>query len=154
MIWPISIEYEEAGVGRTWPSQGKGAPKGSVGSGERAVVSNCVRCDIISVGVVIICPVFSSRRTERSMGSVEVSSYPSEDRRMDLRVTLGFFTNMRRRALPYLTRIKLRAWRMRRLGAFLSSLKQFCAFWRVVVPTRSESGRTRTPKVPRCREVG
>ncbi len=40
LIWSISIGSGEAGVGRTWLSQGKGAPGGSVGSGERALVSN------------------------------------------------------------------------------------------------------------------
>ncbi len=84
---------------------------------------------------------------ERSVGSVGLSVVPSAVRMMDLRATLDFFTNMRRSALPYFRRRKLRAWRMRRRAAFLSPLKQYCAADRVDVPVKRESERTKTPKV-------
>ena len=89
VIWPISISTEEVGIGRTWPSQENGAPGVSVESGERAVVSIFVSCVITSDGAVIRRPYVSSRRAERSVGSVGLSGVPSEVRRMDLRATLG-----------------------------------------------------------------
>jgi len=91
VIWPISIGTEEVGVGRTWSIQGYGAPRGSVGSGKRAVVSICVSCVITSDGAVRRRPNASSRRAERSVGSVGLSDVPSEVWRMNLRATLGFF---------------------------------------------------------------
>jgi len=91
VICPIDNGTEEMGVGRTRPRQGNGAPGGSVGSGERAIVSICVRCDSTSDGVVRKMPDLSSRMTERSVGSVEVSVVPPEVLRMDLSATsLGF----------------------------------------------------------------
>ena len=105
----IIIGTEEVGDGLTWPIQGNGAPGGSVGSGERVVVSICVSYVITSDGMVKRRPDASSRRTERSAGSVGLSSVPTEVRRMDLRATLGFFTNMRISALPYYNRQMLRA---------------------------------------------
>ena len=120
-----------------------------MGSGERVVVSICVSCVNTSFGVVRRCPDFSSRKMERSVGSVGLSVVPSEVRRMDFKATLGFFTNMRRRALPYFRRRNLRTWQMRRRNAFLSPLKQMCALDRVNVPMGRGSGRTRTPKVSR-----
>jgi len=49
---------------------------------------------ITSDGVVRKRPDVSSRRTERSVGSVGLSGLPSEFRRMDLRATFCFFTIM------------------------------------------------------------
>jgi len=109
VIWPISIGAKEVGVGRTLSSHGNGAPGGSVGSGDRAVVSSFFRCDVTSVGVTSIRLDVSSRRTERSVRRVGLSSVPSEVRRIDLRAALGFFTNMRRSVLPYFKRRRLRA---------------------------------------------
>ena len=134
VICPISNSTEEVGVGWTWPSQWNGAPGGSVGSGERAVVSSSVSCVNTSDGVVRRRSDFTSLKMERSVGSVGLSVVPSEERRMDLRAKLGFFTITRRRALAYFRRRKLRAWRMRRRVAFLSHLYQSCAAARVVVP--------------------
>ena len=94
VIWPICIGTEEVGDGRTWPSQENGAPGGIVGSEERDVVSIFVSDVITSDGAVIIRPHVSSRRTERSVGSVGMSGVPSEVRRMHLKATIGFFTNM------------------------------------------------------------
>jgi hypothetical protein len=88
VIWPINMGTEEVGVGRTCPSHGNGAPGGSVGSGDKAGVSNFSSCAITSAGVVRMCLDVSSRRTERSVGSVGLSGVPSEVRRMDLRATL------------------------------------------------------------------
>ena len=45
---------------------------------------------VTSVGVVSSRPDVSSRRTERPVGRVGLSSVPSEVRRMDLRASLGF----------------------------------------------------------------
>jgi len=104
MICPINIGTEEVEVGWTWPSQGNSAPGGSVGSGERAAVSISERCVNTSAGVVRRRPNVSSRKMERLVGSVGLSDVPSEERRMGLRATLGFFTNMRRRDLPYFRR--------------------------------------------------
>ena len=91
VIWPISIGTEEVGAGRTWPGQGNGAPGGNVGSGERVVVSICVSCVNASDGVVRRRLDFSSRKMERSVGSVGLSVDPSEVRRMNLRATLDCF---------------------------------------------------------------
>ncbi len=88
----------------------------------------------------------SSRKTERSVGSVGLSRVPSEVRRMDLRATLRFFTNMRKSALPYSSRRRLRAWRIRRRVAFPSPLNQSCAACRVVVSIGAVSGRRRIPR--------
>ena len=118
-------------------------------SRKRVVVSICVRCVNTSDRVVRRRQDVSSRKMEISVGSVRLSVIPSEVRRMDLRATLGFFTNMRRSALPYFRRRKLRAWRMRRRVAFLSPLKQPCVVGRVVVPMGRGSGRAKTPKVSR-----
>jgi len=65
---------------------------------------------------------------------VGLSIAPSAERRTDLRVTLGFFTNMRRRALPYFRRRKLRACRMKAGVAFLSPLYQSYNASKIVVP--------------------
>ena len=54
VIFPISMGSIEVGLGLTWVSHGKGTPIGNVGSGERAVVSNWVRCSITSLGEVRI----------------------------------------------------------------------------------------------------
>ena len=56
VIWPINIGTEEVGVGRTWPSHGNGALGGSIGSGDRAVVSNFSSRAITFAGVVRIAP--------------------------------------------------------------------------------------------------
>ncbi len=125
-----------------------------MGSGERGVVSICASCVNTSDGLVRRCPDFSSRKMERSVGRLGLSVVPSEVWIMDLRATLGFFTNMRRHALPYFRRRKLRAWRMRRQVAFLSPMKQSCAACRVVVPMGIGSGRIKTPKVSRFLGVG
>ena len=90
MIWPISNGTEEVGAGRAWLSQGNGALGGSVGSGERVVVSISVSSVISSDGVVRRRQDVSSRRSKRSVGSVGLSGVSSEARRMDLRATLGF----------------------------------------------------------------
>jgi len=120
-----------------------------VGSREIDVVSISVSCVITSDGAVIRRPNVSSRRTERSLGSQGLSGVPSEVQRIDLRAALGFFTNMRIMALPYFSRRKLRAWRMRRWVAFLSPLKQACVACEVVVPLRVGSSRRRTLKESR-----
>jgi len=146
VIWSINIVTEEVGVGWTWPSHGNGAPGGSVGSGDRAFVSNFSSCVITSVGVVSRRPDVSSRRTERSVGRVGLSGAPSEMRRMDLRAKLGFFTNTRRSALPYFRRRRLRAWRMRRRVAFLSPLKQSSVACMIVGSVGVVSVRRRTPR--------
>ena len=63
VIWPNSIGTVEVGVGRTWPRHENGVSGGSVGFGERAVVSIFVSCVIPSDGMVIRRPDVSSRRT-------------------------------------------------------------------------------------------
>ena len=98
------IGVEADGVRWTCPSHGKGAPGGSVGSGDMVIFSICVSLAITSSGAVMRRPVVSSRSTERSVGREGASSAPSDVRRMDLSATLGFFMNMRSRALPYRTR--------------------------------------------------
>ena len=57
-----------------------GAPGGSVGSGERAVVFICVSCVNNSDGVGRRRLDFSSRQMERSVGSVGLSLRSTEDR--------------------------------------------------------------------------
>ncbi len=96
VIWPINIGTDEVGVGQTWPFHGNGAPGGSVGSGDRAVVYNFSSCAITFVGVVSRRPDVSSRMRERSVRRVRLYGVPAEVRRMDLRATLGFFANMRK----------------------------------------------------------
>ena len=78
-----------------------------MGSMERAVVSICVSCVNASDGVVTRRPNVSSRKMERSVGSLVLSVVPSEVRRMDLRATFGFLTSMRTSALAYFRRRKL-----------------------------------------------
>jgi len=75
----------------TWSSQGNGAPGGSVGSANRAVVSSFSSFAINSAGVVSSHSHVSSRRTDRLVGRVGLSGVPSEVRRMDIRAALGFF---------------------------------------------------------------
>ena len=101
MIQPEIKGFEEVGVGRTWPSQGNGAPRGSVGSGEKSMVSDCASFVITSTGVVTRRPVASLLMMERSVGREKESFTPVVVLRNDSRATLGFLTNMRRRALPY-----------------------------------------------------
>ena len=120
-----------------------------MGSGERVVVYIFVSCVITSDGAVIRRLDVSSRSTEISAGSVGLSGVPSVVRRMDLRATIGFFTNMRMRALPNFSLRKLRAWQIRRRVAFLSPLKQSCAVYRFVAPSRVGLGRRRIPKESR-----
>jgi len=90
VIWPINIGTEEVGVEWTWPSHKNGAPGGIVGSGEGVVGSIFSSCVLTSDEVVRRHPNVSSRRTERSVGSVRSSGVPSEVQRMDLSATLGF----------------------------------------------------------------
>jgi hypothetical protein len=39
VMYPDIIGIDEESVGKTWASQGKGAPRGSVGSEDKATVS-------------------------------------------------------------------------------------------------------------------
>ena len=73
---------------------------GREGSGDRASVSSCVILAITSSGEVMRRPVVSSHKTERSVGKKGVSVVFSAVRNIDFSATLGFFINMRRRALP------------------------------------------------------
>jgi hypothetical protein len=154
VICPINIGTEKVGVGQTCPSQGNGAPGGSVGSGERAIVSILVSCFTTSDGVVRRSPDLSSRRIERSVGSMRFLVVPAEVWRMDLSATLGFFTNMRRRALAYFRRRRLRACRMRRRVAILSLLKQSCVACWVVVTMGLRSGRVKIPRLSKSLSGG
>ena len=70
------IGVNDAGVGWTCPSQGKGAPGGSVGSGDRTAVSICVILATTSSGAVMRRPVVSSRITERFVGRKRGIGYP------------------------------------------------------------------------------
>ncbi len=124
VIHPEIIGIEDAGVGRTCPSHGNGAPGGRVGSGEWAAVSNCVILATTLSGAVIRRPVVLSRITKRYVGRLELSVSPSDVRRMDLSAALGFLTSKRSIALPYRRRRRLRACRMRSLVALLRLVKQ------------------------------
>jgi hypothetical protein len=62
------IGIEDVGIGRTYAIQVKGAPGGSVRSGDRAAVSILVILETTSSGVVMRRPVVSSRTTERYVG--------------------------------------------------------------------------------------
>ena len=68
---------EDAGVGWTCLSHGKGVPGGSVGSGDTAAVSICAILATTSAGAVMSWPVISSRIMERSVGRILVSFSPS-----------------------------------------------------------------------------
>jgi hypothetical protein len=50
-------------------SHGQGAPVGSVGSGERAVVSSCCTCLITTYGSAMRQPEVASRMIDRFVGS-------------------------------------------------------------------------------------
>ena len=76
---------EEVGVAWTEPIDGKRAPEGSVGSGEKATDSSCLSYLIPSAGLVIRRPEDSSLRIERSVGRMGESFSA-----VDLRATLGF----------------------------------------------------------------
>ena len=95
VIHPKIIDVEADGVGWPCPSQGKGAPGMSVGSGDRAAVSICVILAITSSGAVMRRPVNSSRITERLVYSERVSVTPSVVRIIGLSATLGFLINKR-----------------------------------------------------------
>jgi hypothetical protein len=101
VIHPVIIGVEVNGVGWTCPSQGNGAPGGSVGSGETATVSILVILAITLSGAVIRRPVVSSRITKSSLGSEGVSFTPFVVRIIYLSTTLGFFRKRRSKALPY-----------------------------------------------------
>ena len=100
VMHPTIIGIEADGVGWMCPNHGKGAPGGREGSGDMAIVSSCVILAIASSGEVMRRPVISSRRTEISVGKEGVSVVFSALRNIDFSATLGFFKNMRRRALP------------------------------------------------------
>ena len=75
-----------------------------MGSRERAIDSICASFVTTSAGVVISSPDVASLRIEMSVGSVAKGLASVADRRMDLSANIGFLTNIRRRALPYLRR--------------------------------------------------
>lgn len=87
---PTIIGAEAFGDGLMCPIQGKGAPGGSEGSGERASVSIWVSLEMTSSGEVTIRLVVCSRSTERSVGGEGLSVAPSAVRRIDFSATLGF----------------------------------------------------------------
>ena len=99
VIHPEIIGVDDVGVERTCPSHRKGAPGGSVGSGDRATDSICVVLATTSSGVVMRRPVVSSRMMERSAGRQGVSVTSSDVRRMDLSAMLGLFIKRRSRFL-------------------------------------------------------
>jgi hypothetical protein len=66
VIHPEIIGVEADGVGWMYPSQGKGAPGRSVGSGDRAIVSIWVILAIAYSGAVMRRPVVSFRSTKIS----------------------------------------------------------------------------------------
>ncbi len=72
------------------------------GSGRECgvTVSSFVSCLTTSAGVVMRRPDVSSFKMERSVGSMVGFLSPAADQRIDFSATLGFFTNMRRKALP------------------------------------------------------
>ena len=126
VMWPVIIGTEEAGVARTWPRHGNGAPGGRVGFGESAIVSIAAIFFTTSGGSVMRNPVASSFMMERSVGSVLDIVFPVVVRSRDLRAIFGFLTNIFSRAAPYLARRTLRACFSRNLTAFLNSLKRDC----------------------------
>ena len=83
---------EEVNFGRTRPSQGNGAPGGSVGSERRATISICASFVTTSDGVVTSRPFVSSLVIERSVEIVVEAFAPVAARRMSLSATFGFFT--------------------------------------------------------------
>ncbi len=95
VMQPEIIGIDDTSVGRTCPIHGKGTPGGSVGSGDRAAVSNCAILATTLSGAVMRWPVFSSRIMERYVGRILSCFSPSDVRTMDLSATLGLFTNKR-----------------------------------------------------------
>jgi hypothetical protein len=90
VMHPEIIGIEEEGVGRTWPSHGKGASGGSVGSGDKATVYISAILASTSIGAVMRRPAASYRMRERSLERAGESLSPAADRRIDLRATLDF----------------------------------------------------------------
>ncbi len=84
------------------------------GAGERDTVSICASFVITSAGVAMRHPNVSPLKIERSVGNVVESLSLVAVWRIDLSATLGFFTNMRTRASPWLRRQRLRACRIKR----------------------------------------
>ena len=76
-MYPEIIGISEVGVGRTRSSQGKGAPGGRVGPGDKATVSVSAIFVITSVGEVTRNPVTLSLIIERSVGRKGESLSPS-----------------------------------------------------------------------------
>jgi len=97
VICPAIIGTDDVGCGRTWPSQGNGAPGERVGSRERAIDSSSAIFFTNSGGFVMRSPEASSLIMERSVGSVLVFWFPAAVRRMDLRAMFGFLSNSRSR---------------------------------------------------------
>ena len=80
-------------MGETWESHGKGAPGGSVGSGERALVSSFCTWAMTSDGSVMSWPVVSSRTIERFVGRCWGFSPSSPVRNIDFSANLGLVMN-------------------------------------------------------------
>ena len=68
VMHPETIGIDEKGVGRIWANQGKGAPKRSMESGNKATVSISAVFPITSVGEVMRSPVTSSLMIEGYVG--------------------------------------------------------------------------------------
>ncbi len=72
VMQPEIIGIEDAGLGWTCLSHGKGAPEGSVGSGDKAAVSICAILATTSAGAVMRWPLILSRIMERFVGRILV----------------------------------------------------------------------------------
>ena len=90
VMHPEIIGAECLWLGTTRRSHGNGAPGRSVGSGDRAWVSNLWTCAITSVGSTRRRPEDSSLRIERSVGRGWVLASSAAVRRMDCSATRGF----------------------------------------------------------------
>jgi hypothetical protein len=97
---------------------------GSVDPGDKNTVSISANLTITYVGVLMMRPVASCLMIERFLGREGESLSPSVKRIIYLRTSLGFFKDMRSRALPYFRRLRLQAWRMRCLVTLLRPSKQ------------------------------
>jgi hypothetical protein len=76
-----------------------------------------------SDGEVSMCLDYSSRRRVRSVGTVEVSDVPSEDRRMDLSATLGFFVNNAKKSFAIFQAAEISGMRDEEAGLLVEPLE-------------------------------
>ena len=97
---PMIMCWLGGGVAGIASNQGKGAWGSILGSGESRVVSIFSTIAITSAGLLVINPVSGSRSADRCCVFGACVKEADAVCRIDLSASLGFFTNIFRRAAP------------------------------------------------------